>query len=155
MRVSLPTPGPHGEALPDPIYGGQIQGQAVPGVPPEADVFVKYEEVVGQFGDGKKFSLRRPTYSLSNFGYGPLAQDALLSPRVSPAMIGMGLLEAVPTETLRELAARQKIEDRDIAGRINFVWDAKTKKKIPGRFGWKAEQPSVLEQVAGAFNEDM
>ena len=155
LRVSLPGVGPHGEALPDPTYGGQIQGQAVPGVPPEADAFVKYEEVDGQYADGAKFSLRQPTYSITNLGYGPLAKGALLSPRVSPAMIGMGLLEAVPEETLRALAARQKIENRDIAGRINLVWDEKAGKKVPGRFGWKAEQPTVLDQVAGAFNEDM
>lgn len=155
MRVSLPAPGPHGEPVPDPTYGGQIQGQAIPGVPPEADTFVTYEEISGQFGDGTKFSLRKPTYSVTNLGYGPLSKGALLSPRVSPSMIGMGLLEAIPEETLRALAARQKIENRDIAGRMNFVWDKTAGKKVPGRFGWKAEQPTVLDQVSGAFNEDM
>ena len=155
MRVSLPAPGPQGEPLPDPTYGGQIQGQSIPGVPPEADAFVDYVEEAGQFGDGTRFSLRKPTYSLRNLGYGPLAKGALLSPRVSPGMIGMGLLEAVPEETLRALAARQKIENRDIAGRINFVWNSVAGKKVAGRFGWKAEQPTVLDQVTGAFNEDM
>ena len=155
MRLSVPGVGPHKESIPDPTYGGQIQGQAVPGVPPEADVYVKYEETPGRFADGHAFSLRKPVYSVTNLGYGPLAKDVMMSPRVAPTMIGLGLLEAVPEETLRALAARQKTEGDGVAGRINFVWDETARKTVPGRYGWKAEQPTVLQQTAGAFVGDM
>ena len=117
MRLSVPGFGPHKESIPDPIYGGQIQGQAVPGVPPEADVYVKYEELPGRFADCHEFSLRKPVYSITNLGYGPLAKDVMMSPRVAPTMIGLGLLEAVPEETLRALVARQKTEGDGVAGR--------------------------------------
>ena len=155
IRLSVPGSGRHKESIPDPVYGGQIQGQAVPGVPPEADVYVKYEELPGRFADGHEFSLRKPVYSVTNLGYGPLAKDVMMSPRTAPAMIGLGLLEAVPEETLRALAGQQKTAGNGIAGRINFVWDETAQKAVPGRYGWKAEQPTVLQQTAGAFVGDM
>ena len=155
MRISVPGSGSHNEPLPDRTYGGQIQGQSIPGVPPEADVHVRYEEMPGQFGDGEKFSLRKPSYSVTNLGYGPLEKGVMLSPRIASAMIGMGLLEAVPEKTLHTLADQQQSAGNGIAGRINFVWDRTVAKKVPGRFGWKAEQPTVLQQIATAFVEDI
>jgi CxxC motif-containing protein (DUF1111 family) len=79
----------------------------------------------------------------------------MLSPRVGPVMIGMGLLEAVPEKTLRALAEQQKRAGNGIAGHINYVWDKAAGKMAPGRFGWKAEQPSVFQQIATAFDEDI
>lgn len=155
MRISIPGTGAHGGALPDPVYGGQLEGQANPGVRREADVTASYAELPGQFGDGEAYSLRRPTYSVTNLGYGPLAASALLSPRVAPAMSGLGLLEAVPEAELRVLAEQQAREGKGVHGRLNAVWDAVAGKMAIGRYGWKAEQPSVFQQTATALNEDM
>jgi CxxC motif-containing protein (DUF1111 family) len=155
LRISVPGTGPHNEPRPDPTYGGQFQTGAILGVPAEGDVYVTYEEVVGSFADGQKYSLRKPAYSIKNLGYGPMAKDAMYSPRLAPAMIGLGLLEAIPSETLISLAARQKLDGHGIAGRVNMVWDCIAQKKAPGRFGWKAEQPAVLQQTATAFVEDI
>ena len=155
LRASVPGRGPHGEPVPDPVYGGQIQGQAIPGVTPEADAVVTYEEQPGQFVDGEKYSLRKPAYALRNLGYGPTATNLLLSPRVAPAMIGVGLLEAVPEETIHALADPDDRDGDGISGRVNFVWDQAAGKKSLGRFGWKAEQPTVHQQSATAFVEDL
>lgn len=155
LRASVPGRGPHGEPVPDPIYGGQIQGQAIPGVAPEADAVISYEEQPGQFADGEKYSLRKPTYTLRNFGYGPAATNLLLSPRVAPAMIGVGLLEAVPEETIRALEDPDDRNGDGISGRVNVVWDQVAEKKALGRFGWKAEQPTVHQQSATAFVQDI
>ena len=49
-------------------------------------------------------------------------------------------------------------EDADsdgISGRPNEVWDVTSGAKRLGRFGWKAGQPSLLQQSAGAFNDDI
>jgi CxxC motif-containing protein (DUF1111 family) len=70
-------------------------------------------------------------------------------------MIGVGLLEAVPEETLSALAEQQKSAGNGVAGHLNHVWDITSGKTVPGRFGWKAEQPSVFQQIATAFNQDM
>nr|MCU0393326.1 c-type cytochrome [Thermoflexibacter sp.] len=37
----------------------------------------------------------------------------------------------------------------------NYVWDYLKKEKTIGRFGWKANQPNLKQQVAGAFNGDI
>jgi CxxC motif-containing protein (DUF1111 family) len=155
MRISVPGTGAHHGPLPDPVYGGQIQSQAIPGVHPEADITASYAPLPGQFGDGETFSLRSPTYSVNNPGYGPLAATALLSPRVAPAMAGMGLLEAVPESELRAIVERQAREGNGVRGHPNSVWDIAAGKMAIGRFGWKAEQPTVFQQTATAFNEDM
>jgi CxxC motif-containing protein (DUF1111 family) len=155
LRISVPGHGPHGEPKGDPIYGDQIQGAALPGLAREADVLVEYEEVPGHFADGEGWALRRPRYRLRELGYGAPSAKLLTSPRVAPAMVGLGLLEAVPEGTLRE---HEDPEDRDgdgISGRLNQVWDQARKAPAIGRFGWKAEQPSVLQQSAGAFLGDM
>jgi CxxC motif-containing protein (DUF1111 family) len=155
LRISVPGAGPHGGPRPHPIYGDQIQGMAIPGVPAEADVLVTYEPVGGAFPDGTRWSLRRPRYRLERLGYGPAGGHLMISPRVAPAMIGLGLLEAVPEAAL---AARADADDRDgdgVSGRLNVVWDERRRATAVGRFGWKAEQPTVLQQTAAAFAGDM
>jgi CxxC motif-containing protein (DUF1111 family) len=56
------------------------------------------------------------------------------------------------------LLARVDPDDRDgdgISGRANRVPSAASKRVELGRFGWKAEQASVLDQTAAAFVGDM
>jgi CxxC motif-containing protein (DUF1111 family) len=155
MRVSVPGAGAHHGPRPDPTYGGQIEGQALPGVRPEADVYVSYKKIAGRFADGEEFSLLKPDYSVTNLGYGPLGKGAMLSPRLAPGLVGLGLLEAVPASELRAIAEQQKRHGDGIHGRLNYVWDIAAGKVAPGRFGWKDEQPSVAQQTAMAFNDDM
>ncbi len=155
IRLVAPGLGEHGGPKPDYVYGGQLQTSALPGARPEADVVAGEEIIEGAFGDGEKFTLRRPLFTVTNLGYGPLASDVVVSPLVSPAVIGLGLLEAVPEEKLRQMA---DLDDRDgdgISGRLNIVWDEILQRAAPGRFGWKAEQPTVRQQCAAAFNGDM
>lgn len=142
-----------GGPLPDAVYGGQLQTRALPGGKAEMDVLVQWEQISGKYEDGEGYTLRRPRYVFTNEAYGRLQKDRHLSMRVAPAVIGLGLLEAVPEEALQEISQAQ--EKKGISGRINRVWDVATQKRVIGRFGWKAEQPSVRQQVAGAFNDDM
>jgi CxxC motif-containing protein (DUF1111 family) len=155
LRISVPGGDAHGAPKPEPVYGDQIQSQSIPGVVREADVLVSYEETAGAYGDGDSFSLRTPSYRLANLGYGPISQPLLMSPRVSPAMIGLGLLEAVPDEALTRLADADDRDGDGISGRVNTVWNHVTNATAIGRFGWKAEQPTVLQQTAAAFVGDI
>ena len=111
--------------------------------------------MAGTYGDGESYSLRKPTYTFVDLNYGPMHPETLLSPRVAPAMIGLGLLEAVPAEALMDLADPEDGDGDGVSGRPNRVWDKVRQQTVLGRFGWKANQPTVAQQVAGAFLGDI
>ena len=147
FRVSQKTSENH--YLPHPIYGGQIQTRSLSEEIKEPDIEVRYKEVAGQFADGTPYSLQKPIYTLAG------VEDVALSPRVTPAVIGLGLLEAISEQQLNDWADPNDTNNDGISGRINQVLDLKTGAKAVGRFGWKANQPTLLQQVASAFNGDL
>lgn len=155
IRLSIPGTDAHGGPADEPTYGGQLQPKAIPNVEPEGSAFVSYEEVPGAFADGETYSLRRPKYTVDGLSRGAMAPEALYSPRVAPQMVGLGLLEAIAEA---DILAAEDPDDRDgdgISGRANQVWNASRGEKALGRFGWKANQPTLAQQTAGAFLGDM
>ena len=155
FRLSIPGQGSNGGPMPDPVYGGQLQDRAVLLVPPEGDMIVRYHELPGNFEDGEPYSLRAATYEIGGLAYGPLHPEVMMSPRVAPAIVGMGLLEAIPETAILALADPDDANGDGISGRPNMVWDVRRGKLALGRFGWKANQPTVEQQTAGAFLGDM
>lgn len=145
----------HGGPVPEPTYGLQFSTEAVQDVPPEGAIRTRYEPVEGAFADGTRYTLREPVYAFEELSYGALADSVLVSVRVAPALIGMGLLEAVPEETILAYADSADADGDGISGRPNYVWSALHQEDQLGRFGWKANQPSIPEQVASAFLGDM
>jgi CxxC motif-containing protein (DUF1111 family) len=117
-------------------------------VPAEGTPSVTYTEEPGAYGDGEAYSLRAPSYAIGDLGFGPLGAGVMLSPRVAPELVGSGLLQAIPEETLRAFAAQN-------GGRLNMVWDSARATTAVGRFGWKANQPTVAQQIFGAFRGDI
>lgn len=139
----------------DPNYGGQLQDRAIPGVPVEGGYRILYTESTGVYGDGTLYSLRKPEYQITNTGYGPLQPEILISPRVANQMIGLGLLEAISeTDVLGQVDAGDRNGD-GISGRPNWVLNPESGNLELGRFGWKANQPNLKIQSAGAFLGDM
>ena len=163
LRLSIPGPngaGASGEALPragvpEPVYGGQLQNFSIQGVPAEGEMTIAYREQPVALADGESASLRVPTYGVTGLGYGPLHRDTMLSPRVTPPIIGMGLLEAIPEEDILAGADPDDADGDGISGRANRVWSDEHGKPMLGRFGWKAGQPTVAQQAAGAFRGDI
>ena len=156
LRLSVP---PRGGAFappaaPDPVYGGQLQDFALPGHRAEGRLGIDYREVRVAFPGGGA-SLRAPAYRVVDPGYGPLHPRAVLSPRIAPPMIGLGLLEAIAAEDIR---ARADPEDRDgdgISGRANRAWSPSLGRAALGRFGWKAGQATLADQAAAAMAADI
>lgn len=138
-----------------PLYGDQLQPHGIQDVPGEGTPRVTYVERPGTFADGTRYSLRVPTYSIDAPAYGPLPGALTISPRVAPVMIGMGLLAAIPEADILAAADPDDADGDGISGRPNYVDDIATSSVVLGRFGWKANQPSVRQQVAGAFLGDM
>ncbi|MEX5668682.1 di-heme oxidoredictase family protein [Pseudomonas neuropathica] len=141
--------------VPEPVYGGQFQDMAVPGVAPEGKVRVDYTPVPVRFKDGTEVELRKPVLQITQLGYGPMHPDTRFSARVAPPMIGLGLLEAIPEEAILANAAAQAKDKNGINGRPNQVWDDALQKTAMGRFGWKAGQPNLNQQNVHAFSGDM
>lgn len=141
--------------VPEPNYGGQFQDAAIPGVEPEGRVRVSYEPVTLTFTDGHQVTLRKPRLEFSDLAYGEMHPATLFSARVAPPMIGLGLLEAIPEADLLAHADPNDDDGDGISGRANRVWDSANNTTAMGRFGWKAGQPGVLQQSAGAFANDM
>jgi CxxC motif-containing protein (DUF1111 family) len=155
LRISIPGTSANGGMVPHPAYGDQLSERAISGVDPEGRAKITYTEKSGTYADGEAFSLRVPTYGITDLGYGAIGKDLMISPRVAPAMIGLGLLQAVPDETLLALADPDDRDGDGISGRPNEVWDSVEKKKAIGRFGWKANQPNLKQQNAAAAVGDM
>lgn len=153
------TPG-HGHPsrdgpVPEPTYGLQFSARAVQDLPPEGKLRVRYEPVDGAFADGTTYTLRKPVYAFEDLNYGPMADSVRVSMRVAPALIGMGLLEAVPEGTILARADSADADGDGISGRPNYVRSAVHRDDRLGRFGWKANQPTIPEQTASAFLGDM
>lgn len=141
--------------LPDPVYGGQLQDFGTAGHSAEYRLQVTYDEVAVALSDGQTAMLRRPTYAAADLGYGPLRPGAMLSPRVAPQMIGLGLLEAIAATDILALADPQDADGDGISGRPNIVWSAEFARPMLGRFGHKAGTPTIREQSAAAFAGDI
>ena len=154
LLLRLSVPGPDGP-VDDPIYGGQLQDRAINGVLPEGRITIRYEVVVGEYPDGTTFALRKPGYVILDLAFGQLHPEVMVSPRIAPVTVGMGLLEAVPQERLLSLADAEDADGDGISGRPNMVWDDRHARLVLGRFGWKANQPTVEQQAAGAFRGDI
>jgi CxxC motif-containing protein (DUF1111 family) len=162
VRLSIP-PTPEQEAriaagllaaAPDPVYGNQLQDMAVAGQPAEGRVRIDYEEIEVALSGGESLSLRKPTLTILEPGYGPFHPDLMMSARIAPPMIGLGLIEAIHDA---DILARHDPDDTDgdgISGRVSWARDHEGNRRI-GRFGWKAVEPTVKQQSAHAFLGDM
>ena len=161
VRLSIPAGPEHAEVVrergiaPEPSYGGQLQDMAIPGDAPEGKVRLRYSTEQVRFADGTEVELRRPEIELNDLAYGDMHPDTRMSLRIAPPMIGLGLLEAIPEEALLANADPDDRNGDGISGRPNRVFDQTSRQTVIGRFGWKAGQPSLNQQNADAFFNDM
>jgi CxxC motif-containing protein (DUF1111 family) len=132
-------------------YGGQLQD----GVPAEGRIRITHTPRRGHYADGTRYTLRAPHYEIVDRALGALPKGVRIGPRIAPAIFGVGLLEAVPEKTITEHADPRDADGDGISGRPNRVIDARTGALVLGRFGWKANVPTVEQQNAGAFNGDI
>jgi CxxC motif-containing protein (DUF1111 family) len=159
LRLSLPGEGPDGGPLPHPNYGEQLQ---VFGVnvglkenlkPGEAELYVDWWPEPVTLPDGTQVELRKPAVRIEKPNFGPIDDKVLTSLRNTQVVFGMGYLEAVSEEDILALAALQRTQG--LNGRPNYVRDDIHQRTALGRFGWKANQPTVRQQIAVAFHGDM
>ena len=133
------------------VSGVQLYGEAFP--------FIVFETIIGSYPDGTAYALRNPVYKVRDLSYGPFMDDIRFSARVAPQAFGVGLLDAIPQENLLALVDEDDVNGDGISGRASMVTNVFSTKgndeKVIGRFAYKAQNPTVLQQVAGAYNGDM
>jgi CxxC motif-containing protein (DUF1111 family) len=155
VRVSFPTgtPSTPGGNVPVPNFGEQLQDHATGGLP-EVYLDLSWIETSVTYGDGTTQAMRRPNVMISNTSGDPLPLW-LTSYRQGPPVIGLGLLDAVPDEELAALEDEGDANGDGISGRRNTVYDHIAGVMKTGRFGHKANVATLVDQVAGAFTNDI
>lgn len=143
---------PDGSAPELPRIGGQLLDQSV-SKPIKRTVSVTWTNVPGRYPDGTKYTLRKPTLYIPTAL--KLPRGTISSLRMSPPMIGMGLLEAIPAMTIARWSDPQDADGDGVSGRVNWVKDLTDGGYQVGRFGFKATHPTVVQQTASALYHDM
>ncbi|TWX69950.1 di-heme oxidoredictase family protein [Colwellia sp. C1TZA3] len=136
----------------------------------QANVYLSYEYSTVSYADGSSVELKKPVFSIEqpydvsdeNYINSAILQaDVRYSPRNGMPVFGLGLLELISDADILALADENDADGDGISGRPNWVFDAikaKNGDDTPvslGRFGWKANTPSVRVQALGALHGDM
>ena len=156
VRLSVPQIDPiTGAPVPEPVYGDQLQDQGVDGLEGEGRIFNNYVVQAGSYPDGTQFEILWPTVNVRGPTQGPLTPLVQFSARIGAQLIGTGLIEAIPEETILALADPGDANGDGISGRPNFVWNSVTESIEFGRFGWKSNVATLEQQIAQAFRGDI
>ncbi|KGJ94954.1 di-heme oxidoredictase family protein [Colwellia psychrerythraea] len=154
----------------DPVYGGQIQPRSISYRLTDAEIIKQssytdnvgeawldksYDKVLGNFVDGEAYELLKPRYKLTKLAYGELAPHIGISVRLAPNIFGMGLLNAIKTDDLLNQEDSTDSNGDGISAKYNRVPNVITGEIEVGRFGFKAKQPNLHQQVAAAFRDDI
>ena len=143
------------KSIDDPMYGGQLSDFAIDDLLPEGQIEINYEFIPVAFENGTVVTLSKPIYSIKELNYGDLHPNIQISARVAQPMIGLGLIQSIDPN---DILANQDPDDENndtVSGVANIVWDYSSNNTNIGLFGWKAAQPSIRQQSADAFHNDM
>ena len=154
LRIGTGEIDQNGFAIPLEHYGGQLQTKAIFGVVPEATISIEAKEELINYLDGTQVKLTYHNFIPKNT-YKSWPANAKISPRMAPAVHGLGLLEAINEN---DILKNEDVEDKNndgISGKANRVWNVLTSDYDLGRFGWKAEQPTAAQQAGAAAHDDM
>ncbi|MEP2650510.1 MAG: di-heme oxidoredictase family protein [Paraglaciecola sp.] len=133
-------------------YDASINGDQLFG---EAYAFVEYEDISGSYPDGTTFTLRNPIYKIKSPSFGEFTDDIQFSVRLAPSVFGTGLLGAIPTENILALVDEVDSDNDGISGRASMVTDTINGETVLGRFAYKAQAATVLQQSAAAYRGDI
>jgi CxxC motif-containing protein (DUF1111 family) len=148
MIVRLSDRGaPHGS------YGNQLNERAIEGVPAEGRASIAWREIEGRYADGQTYRLRAPVLSLTDLAFGEIGSTTHKSLRVAPQLVGLGLLERIADQRILAFASQRDADG--VQGVPRWIRSLGSGVPVVGRFGWRADQPSLRRQVAAALLEDM
>lgn len=149
MLQSVVKVGSDSGGSPHPLLGSVVQPLSASGPSDSGVVISSYTTTQGQWNDGTPYSLRKPNYTFQG------TVPTHLSVRLTPPLVGLGLLEAVAENSIISLADPNDTNGDGISGRIQTVIDPQTGQPRLGRFTGKGAQARVSHQIAKALNTDM
>jgi CxxC motif-containing protein (DUF1111 family) len=82
-------------------------------------------------------------------------EATIVTGRKTTPLFGLGLVDAVPDKVFLLLAQLQKNVSPATAGKVNLVPDATTGRTGVGKFGWKAQVPSLKHFSGDAYLNEM
>ncbi|MEX0595823.1 MAG: di-heme oxidoredictase family protein, partial [Candidatus Paceibacterota bacterium] len=153
IKVSRPRLNADGSPRNIPGVGDQLLNHSLGKIENVINIRLRWILVNGTYPDGTTYQLRKP--KLKIFIRGELPRRIVYSLRMSPPLIGMGLLEAISDATLLNLSDPFDLNNDGISGKLNYVPDVRKGLKTIGRFGFKATQTTVEQQSAAALFSDM
>ncbi len=78
-------------------------------------------------------------------------EATIVAHRRTPSLFGLGLVDATPDATFVALAAEQAARDDGTAGRAAMVDNFAAGMKTVGKFGWKAQMPTLFQFAGEAY----
>jgi CxxC motif-containing protein (DUF1111 family) len=96
-------------------------------------------------------------FSVPSHGCQPVIPDNanVIARRIPIPLFGAGLVEAIPDEAIRALEDPLDRDRNGVRGRAALVQDVATGEQRVGRFGWKAQQATLLAFSADAYRNEM
>jgi CxxC motif-containing protein (DUF1111 family) len=83
------------------------------------------------------------------------AQATIVTQRRTTPLFGLGFVDATPDATFIDLAAQQAASNPATAGRVAFVTNFVAGVRTVGKFGWKAQQPTLFQFAGDASLNEM
>jgi CxxC motif-containing protein (DUF1111 family) len=84
----------------------------------------------------------------------PAAANVVVQRRSTP-LFGLGLVDATPDSDFLAMAQQQAARGNGIAGRANVVDNIRAGMKMVGKFGWKAQVPSLFQFSGDAYLNEL
>ncbi|HYM59656.1 MAG TPA: di-heme oxidoredictase family protein [Thermoanaerobaculia bacterium] len=84
----------------------------------------------------------------------PAAATIVTRRRTTP-LFGLGLVDATPDVAFLALAQQQAARNDGTAGRVNLVQNISAGMATAGKFGWKAQVPSLFQFAGDAYLNEM
>ena len=139
----------------DPVYGQQLQNKAIQGHIPEGAALMTDPTTNDEQNRGYQLnSDAKPAFRAVSLSSGPMSRETMIAGRRAPSLLGVGLFAHIPDAAILALADPEDSDGDGISGRVNYVADGDGVRSV-GRFGWKASQPTLPDQIAQAFSIDM
>jgi CxxC motif-containing protein (DUF1111 family) len=82
-------------------------------------------------------------------------EATIVADRRTTPLFGLGLVDATPDSTFKAIALEEKFHPDGIAGKVSMVPNISTGRDAVGKFGWKAQNPSLFQFSGDAYLNEM